>query len=97
MRAMRRFEVTAPSGERITFANIGAVCTAPEARGRGYAKTIVRDLLDSARRTGAAGAILWTSLEGFYESLGFSACPAKSDSASTAIDYRATPRSKFAR
>lgn len=77
--AMRNLPVMAPTiGERVMFANIGAVATDVSARGAGHASAIVRELMDGAQRAGAVAAILWTSLEGFYERLGFIAVPGES-------------------
>lgn len=51
---------------------IGAVFTPPALRGRGYAATMIRLVLDEARAAGAASALLFSDIApSYYEALGF--------------------------
>src|SRR6185437_6823643 len=60
------------SGPPLRTAGIGAVFTAPEARGQGVASTLVQAVLDEARDLGYAAALLYTDIDpAFYARLGF--------------------------
>lgn len=50
---------------------IGAVATAPEARGRGYAKRILREICDDSASRPLDLLCLWSEADALYESQGF--------------------------
>src|SRR6185437_2020464 len=57
---------------------IGAVFTAPEARGTGVASTLLRAVLDEARNLGYGAALLYSDIDpDFYARLGFVPLPAR--------------------
>ncbi len=62
---------TSQNNGLIQCANFGAVCTDPDARGRGFAASLMRMQLTEARLAGVELAMLWSEVEGFYERLGF--------------------------
>ncbi len=65
-------EIVDGSGRTLLrLANIGAVCVAPEARGRGLGRRIIEALLEHGAGAGLDGAILWTDKPDFYARFGF--------------------------
>lgn len=63
-------------GRSGTMVGIGAVCTAPALRGRGYASRLIDLLLDRGRQEGALLAGLFSEIGSrFYERLGFTTVP----------------------
>ncbi len=58
-------------GDNITFGGIGSVATRPEHRGNGYASRLLKRALDIMREEGMAGSFLFTSIQPFYEKLGW--------------------------
>lgn len=69
--AGRIARIDRPGCSPLRILNVGAVATAPEARGRGLAGALVRTLLERARRRGIELAMLWTDRPAFYERIGF--------------------------
>ncbi len=63
-----------PAGARFCMPAIGRVVVAPEARGRGLARTLMREAMDAARELHGEGPLALAAqahLERFYASLGF--------------------------
>jgi ElaA protein len=63
-----------PAGARFGMPAIGRVVVAPEARGRGLARTLMREAMDAARELHGEGPLALAAqahLERFYASLGF--------------------------
>ena len=61
---------------RLRAVGFGAVFTAPELRGRGYATTLLAMLMDEARAGGVDVAYLFSDIQpAFYAPLGFKECP----------------------
>ncbi len=52
-------------------AMLGMVYTAPTSRGQGYASRVLEGVLQSLRATEFDVAVLWSALEGFYETRGW--------------------------
>ncbi len=69
--AARLNTVALPSGQLIRCANIGAVCSAPEARGQGFAARLMEEMLKGCCEDGVELAMLWSEVDGFYERFGF--------------------------
>ncbi|MBK7864641.1 MAG: GNAT family N-acetyltransferase [Archangiaceae bacterium] len=67
---MKRLEWVS-GGARSAFAAIGLVWTHEAHRGKGVASRVLERLLQRAETSGCAAAVLWTTLSGFYERLGF--------------------------
>jgi predicted N-acetyltransferase YhbS len=66
------------AGGALRAVGIGAVFTAPSARGRGVASALVGAVLDEARALGYAAALLYSDIDpAFYARLGFVALPAR--------------------
>ncbi len=63
--------VDAAGTNRLRLGNVGAVCVAPEERGRGLGRRIVEALLEHADEEGLDGVILWTDKPEFYARFGF--------------------------
>jgi predicted acetyltransferase len=59
------------AGREVPAADIGGVAVAPEARGRGVARTVLTALLASARERGAAVSALYPSVSAAYRSFGW--------------------------
>lgn len=55
----------------LSVARVGSVATAPEARGRGLASTLLSEIHDHLRASGAALAWLWAERPGLYGKLGY--------------------------
>ena len=65
-------------GAPLRTVGIGAVFTAPEARGKGVASEMVGAMLEEARGLGYAAGLLYSDIEpAYYERLGFVALPAR--------------------
>jgi GNAT superfamily N-acetyltransferase len=63
-------------GRRVAVLGIGAVFTAPERRGRGYAQRLMAALMQQGQDEGCALALLFSEIGApFYERLGFSVVP----------------------
>jgi len=63
-------------GREVQLLGIGAVFTPPARRGRGYASTLIQQMIDQARADGAALAALFSEIgTGFYERLAFKPVP----------------------
>jgi predicted acetyltransferase len=75
----KRYQRELRCGDRmLRAAGIGAVFTAPELRGRGYATALLGALLDAERAAGTDVAFLFTDIHpAFYERLGFVALPSR--------------------
>ncbi len=58
----------------LNCAAVGAVFTAPHARGRGLASAILHHVENSLRQAGLDFAVLWTTIVPFYEKLGWHLC-----------------------
>lgn len=72
-----RFDVRI-DGRDAVMAGIGAVFTPPDRRGRGHATTLLNEILERERASGAALAGLFSEIgAGFYERLGFRALPSR--------------------
>jgi GNAT superfamily N-acetyltransferase len=70
-----RFDVRV-DGRDMVMTGIGAVFTPPALRGRGYASTLIREVLDRERADGVRLAGLFSEIGlAFYERLGFRAVP----------------------
>jgi GNAT superfamily N-acetyltransferase len=52
-------------------AMFGCVATSPAERGRGLASEVLSHAAESGRRAGADFGVLWTTIPGFYERLGW--------------------------
>lgn len=76
----KRYERTARVGSRrLRACGIGAVFTAQELRGRGYASAMLGALLDAARDEGFGAAYLFSDIRPqFYAQLGFTELPSRS-------------------
>lgn len=57
---------------------VGNVCTAPAARGRGYASALVTAAHTVGRRRGVSHAALWSDYLGFYRPHGYQPTPVES-------------------
>lgn len=55
----------------LPFGGIGAVCTHPDHRGKGYASAVMRDAIDYMARRGDVLSLLGTGAQGFYSPLGY--------------------------
>ncbi|HEX5109107.1 MAG TPA: GNAT family N-acetyltransferase [Vicinamibacterales bacterium] len=74
-------------GRPVRVCGIGAVFTAPDARGRGYASELVARLVQEARQEGAEFAMLFSEIgPAFYERLSFQAVPL--DEVSLAVERK---------
>ncbi len=75
----KRYQRELRCGDRtLRAAGIGAVFTAPELRGRGYATALIGALLDAERAAGTDIAFLFSDIHpSFYERLGFTALPSR--------------------
>lgn len=58
-------------GAQLPFGGIGSVGTRPESRGRGYASALLDYSLGVMRQHGMRGAMLFTSIQSFYEKQGW--------------------------
>jgi predicted N-acetyltransferase YhbS len=58
-------------GGEISFGGIGSVATRPENRGCGYASMLLKRSLDVMHEECMAGSFLFTSIQPFYEKLGW--------------------------
>jgi predicted N-acetyltransferase YhbS len=66
------------TGSVLRAVGIGAVFTAPEARGRGLASVLLTAVMNEARDLGYEAAALYSDIDpAFYERLGFVALPAR--------------------
>ncbi len=63
------------SGRKIPFAGIANVATLPEWRGRGLSSLLMEKVLEQVREEGFAAALLFTSINSFYERFGFFTIP----------------------
>ncbi|MGK5085453.1 GNAT family N-acetyltransferase [Bdellovibrionota bacterium FG-1] len=70
---VRLADLRVPAGD-LKVALMGAVATAPSARGRGLASRTVSIAVEWARERGAALVLLWGSELHLYERLGFELC-----------------------
>ncbi len=61
--------------ETLSVAGIGDVYTPEEFRGKGYATTMLRGVVERLQR-GSAGAVMLSGIEHFYNRLGFAPCGA---------------------
>ncbi|MEE6263706.1 GNAT family N-acetyltransferase [Plantactinospora sonchi] len=59
------------AGRRVAAADVAGVAVAPEARGRGVARALLRKLLADARERGAAVSALFPTITGPYRSCGW--------------------------
>ncbi len=66
-----RFAQLRRGSEEFTIAVMGAVATAPDARGKGLATQLVNHVLDLARERKCEAAFLWGSEHALYGRLGF--------------------------
>jgi GNAT superfamily N-acetyltransferase len=55
----------------LSFGAIGAVCTHPDYRGRGYATAVMNDAINTMTERGDLLSFLVTGAEGFYSPLGY--------------------------
>jgi predicted acetyltransferase len=58
-------------GREVPGAQVAAVCSVPEARGRGVAGAVLRSLADEARAAGLAVSSLWASRTNVYRATGW--------------------------
>ncbi len=58
-------------GDEISFGGIGSVSTRPEHRGCGYASMLLKRALEVMHEESMAGSFLFTSINPFYEKLGW--------------------------
>lgn len=71
--------IAAPDGRALPAVGIGAVFTREDARGRGHAAALVREILREARDAGAAAAWLHAEIDpAYYARLGFIELPGRS-------------------
>lgn len=59
-------------GKQLPIVGLGAICTLPEYRNRGYCKTLLRKVIQDIKNTSAPLIILFTRIPQFYEGLKFS-------------------------
>lgn len=59
-------------GVTLRVAGVGAVCTHPDYRGKGYASAVLRDALAYMAEQGAHLSLLHSAVENYYEKFGFS-------------------------
>ena len=77
--SMKRYERTFLDGSARKALGIGAVFTAPEFRGRGYASHMIASALDGGRAVGFDIAYLFSDIHpAFYAALGFTELPSRS-------------------
>ncbi|MGZ3561013.1 MAG: GNAT family N-acetyltransferase [Vulcanimicrobiaceae bacterium] len=78
--SFKRYErVIRQDNARLRAFGIGAVFTAPQARGKGYASAMLAMMLDDARRAGVDVAYLFSNIHPqFYKDIGFLELPSRS-------------------